>query len=131
MMDLETIRYMSRKRARESAARKVVPLIIEQEDIDGGVENIRGIPNLGDRCPRGWKRVKLDEAFEPNRHAVYMGDNHNFGAYFVDSGWGGDDGIAMSVNTLLKRLKAGYGYAIVEEGEFQVKVGVFQKKATE
>ena len=126
MMDLATIHYLSQKQARESAARRIVPMIIEEEDLNDH-NSIRGIPNLGDRCPRGWKRIKLTEEFEPARYGVYMGDNRGYGAYFVDKGFGGDSGPAMSPDAFLARLKAGYGYAIVEEGEFQLKVGVFKK----
>ncbi len=38
---------------------------------------------------------------------------------------------ALSVNQFLKKLKVGHGYALIEEGEFQVYVGEFVKNGWE
>lgn len=128
MLDGATIRALSRRAARRSAQERLVPTIIwpgDAEDL-GGLK----IPFIGDRCPRGWKRVRLDEGFEPGRRGVYLGDNRGYGAYFVDSsGLGGTGEAALAIGEFAERLKVGYGYAVVEAGEFQVKVGVYQKIA--
>lgn len=125
MMGLETIKRMSREAAQRAASEGLKPLIIEAEDLDGDViEMIRGIPDLGTHLPDGWKRVKLER-----EHGVYMGDNQGFGAFFVDaSGFGRPGEPALTLREFIERLKPGLAYAIVEAGQFQVKIGVFEKK---
>lgn len=127
MMDTATIRAMSRKAARESAARKVQPMVLEQEDIDdakSGVKSlVNGIPFIGERCPRGWRYVKLDDG-----HGVCMGYCSGNGAYFVDaSGWGSAGDPALTFDEFVEKIKPGLGYAIVEAGQFQVAIAVYEK----
>jgi len=51
--------------------------------------------------------------------------------YFVDStGSGEDDEGAMSTRQLIAKLKVGYAYAIVEQGQFQLVVGEYKLKRT-
>jgi len=120
-MDYETIKYLSRKAARESARERREPRVFTAEQI--AARDVR-IPNLGDRCPRNWVRVSLEA--EADDHGVYMGDNRGKGAYFVDkSGCGAPGEPAMTLDEFFTRMKPGLGYAMVEEGQFQVKVGVF------
>jgi hypothetical protein len=88
---------MSRKAARDSAARGVTPLLFEAEDLadDATVrEHSRGIPFIGDRIPRGWKHIKA-------------GDVPAFA---------------------IREAGAGYAYAIVEAGQFQVVIAIFKSK---
>jgi hypothetical protein len=72
-------------------------------------------PNLGSYVPKGWAEVDR---------------------LFCDkSGWGREDEPALTIAGLKRKLTehvaAGnrYGYAIVEEGTFQVYIGVFEKNA--
>lgn len=51
--------------------------------------------------------------------------------YFVDnSGFGTEVEPALTASQFLKHVKQGYGYAIIDCGQFQVYVGEFKKKAT-
>jgi hypothetical protein len=71
-------------------------------------ENLIGIPSLGDYRPRGWKLVKT---------------------LFVDSsGFGAPDEPALTIDQFYSKVKAGFGYAVIEAGQFQVYVGVFERK---
>lgn len=64
-------------------------------------------PNFGTYEPEGWEEV--------NR-------------YFVDkTGWGTENEPALTVPAFIHKIKVGKGYAIVEEGEFQVYIGEFAK----
>jgi len=64
-------------------------------------------PNIGDFRPKGWELTE---------------------SYFVDSsGFGSDNEPALTVRQFLKKLQDGFGYAIIEEGQFQVYVGEFKK----
>ena len=45
------------------------------------------------------------------------------------SGFGASDEPALSFGQFKKILKVGFGYAIIEEGQFQVYVGEFTKVA--
>ncbi len=52
--------------------------------------------------------------------------------FFVDSsGWGQDDESALTINQFLKKVKAGRYYAIIEAGQFQVRVGEYVLKGEE
>jgi hypothetical protein len=110
MMSLATIKELSRKAARQAAREHLIPLMVQAEDLDHIEIYIRHIPNLGTYAPEGY--VKVDE-------------------YFVDkTGLGYEDEPAMTFGAFCKRLKEngpGYGYAITEEGQFQIYVGVYQK----
>jgi len=137
MMSLETIDAMSRKAARDSARDGRVPLIVWQEDIDAIREgrNARngGIPFIGSRCPRGWKRVRLSDIDEKVTsrdwsHGVTSGGNHGYGSYFVDSsGWGSGGEAALTIGEFADRMIPGYGYAVEFAGQFQVNVAVYKK----
>jgi len=67
------------------------------------------IPNFGDyRATRyGWKMTKV---------------------YFVDSsGFGAEDEPALTFPQFVRQAKVGKGYAIIETGQFQVRIGEFTK----
>ena len=112
MMSPETIRAVSRKAARESARNKVVPLLVEREDMDERLgEYIRGLPFIGYRTPRGYK--KLD-------------------TYFVDnSGFGREGEPALTFGEFCEAVRKngpGCSYAILEAGQFQVVIGLFSQR---
>jgi hypothetical protein len=104
MMDLQTIRKLSREQAARASRKHARPYLFEEED--------RGhfppfpFPNIGDYRPKGWELL--------NR-------------YFVDKLGFDDDGRAMTHRQLIHALVAGLGYAIIEEGEFQLVVGEFKQ----
>ena len=64
-----------------------------------------------------------------------IGDNIPLGyeltdTFFVDnSGWGADGELALTFEQFLKKVKAGYFYAIKEAGQFQVYISEFKKIA--
>jgi hypothetical protein len=91
---------------------------------DGDFSVFRSIPHLGGLLPRGWRRVRLEAG-----HGVYSGDNKGFGAFMVDSsGLGSPGEAALTIEEFANRLTPGVGYAIVEAGQFQVKIGAFERK---
>jgi hypothetical protein len=105
MMDLKTIRDLSRKQAAKAARLHKKPYLFEEED--RGSFPPFPFPNIGDYRPKGWELTD---------------------SYFVDkTGMGYDDEPAMPIERLIKKLKAGYGYAIIEEGEFQLYIGEFKQ----
>ena len=123
MMDLQTIHELSLETAAVAAEAAKAPLIITREDIELGDEAIRRVPSLGNYLPHDWKRVRIEDA-----RGVYADDNDGFGAYFVDaSGWGRPDEAALQLSELVNIIEPGFGYAIVEEGQFQVKIGKFAR----
>ena len=67
------------------------------------------IPDIGENRPKGWE---LEEEL------------------FVDnSGWGREGEPALTLDQFTRKIKAGYGYATIGHGQFQVWVGVFKKIA--
>lgn len=113
MMSLSEINRMSDEAASEAARDGKVPYVPFGED---EIENYPPFPfpNLGKYTPRGWKLVDT---------------------LFCDSsGFGGDNEPALSPKQLVAKLVAfdrngkEYGYGIVEAGQFQVRLGVFQRR---
>jgi hypothetical protein len=113
MMSLESIKQISRESGKKAAQRGLFPYVPIHED------EIRTyppfpFPNLGSHRPKGWKLV--DELF-------------------VDSsGWGAGDEPALSVRQLVAKLlelqasDKTYGYGIIETGQFQLYLGVFERR---
>lgn len=115
MMSLSSIRHLSDEAAKQARKSKVVPLILgDAADVDHlGAPGYR-IPNLGSHVPKGWKM--LDH---------WMCDA---------SGVGADWEPALTQAQLKTKIKGLisegklYGYAVVEQGSFQVVLGVFEKQ---
>ena len=103
MMDLNTIHALSREAAAEAAAEGKVPFVIDEQDLEDMPPF--PFPALGTYVPAGWEKIN---------------------EYFVDSsGMGADDEASLSIRQFLKTLTVGRGYAITEEGQFQVYVGEY------
>ena len=107
MMSSDTIEYYRRQAGREAKRKGKEPFLIEsQEQIDSFPPF--PFPNLGSHRPDGWEMT-------PD-------------TLFCDkTGWGGEDEPALTAEQLKQHLKVGKGYAIVEEGEFQCRIGEFSR----
>ncbi len=115
MMDLQTINSMNAEATRRAKTKKFLPLVLgEQEDVDHLGEPGYVIPNLGDHCPAGCKMLE-----------TWLCDY---------SGFGSDNELALTLRQLKDRMKScirdgkTYGYGIVECGQFQLHLGVFERK---
>lgn len=110
MMDLATINALSRDAARKARRAKAQPFVFTPEQVyafRGGDRRGIRIPNLGDHRPKGWKLVAR---------------------LFVDkSGWGAEGEAAMTQRQFAERVQPGFGYGMIEEGEFQCYVGEFTR----
>jgi hypothetical protein len=111
MMSLSVIRILAREQAKRAARAKLLPLVVEGEDMPDDerlATYLRHIPNIGTYRPKGWR----------------LADR-----LFVDkTGYGREDEPALTFGQFLRtarRAGPGNGYAIIEEGEFQVYVGRF------
>ena len=108
MMSLSTIREISAKAARKAAREHKTPLLVELDDMDNLYEHLRAMPFIGDYVPKGFVKV---------------------GEFFVDAtGFGSPGEPALTQQEFLRRVKVGHGYAITEQGQFQVYVGEYQRK---
>lgn len=135
MLSYDQIRDFQAAAAAAAAKTKMQPYLAEADDV-GNVDRIRYIPSIGDYLPSGWRRVEPSE-IGPNRSRPVAGTvGHNSGVpgdrevskYFVDSsGFGSPGEPALTVQEFADLIRPGYGYAIVEEGQFQVGIGVFKK----
>jgi hypothetical protein len=106
MMSLEAIKDESRRQARRAARLHKRPYIYEEDD--KGKFPPFPFPNIGDYRPKGYRLVNQ---------------------YFVDkTGWGTSSEPALTLDQLLEVLRPGMGYAIIEEGEFQLYIGEFEVK---
>jgi hypothetical protein len=106
MMALSAIKAESAKAARKAAHLNLQPLLVEKDDLCNIPEHISNIPNMGLYIPPGWEKVN---------------------EYFVDKAKTGRLGEpAMTFNEFCHVVKPGHGYALIEEGQFQVYVGEFR-----
>ena len=112
MLGLTGIMAMSRKAGLESAKKNKHPFVIEDQDRERNFMNYPQygrrfpfckFPNLGDYVPEGWK---LDSYFQMDKT-------------------GQGDGFSLGIDESKPKLIVGHGYAIIEEGEFQVVIGDF------
>jgi len=146
MMDLETIKHLNKKAGRHAKKNGIQPLTFTSEDMNSLSENnikpIRSMPDVGDSVPSGWKRFNLGKIKDQFRYEykIYKDDAKGFGAFFVDQGMGSENEPAMTVKQFINSLSQLWnnpnipnnkklGYGIVETGQFQVKIGVFQEVA--
>ena len=141
-MDLATLNYVNRQAARRSATAKRVPLILDQADLDAlksGADRMPsgGLPYIGNRAPKGWCHVQLETWF-PGPRSDYNGESREhrgvylegfgYGAFFVDkSGFGTRGEPALTLQEFGALARPGFGYGVVEDGQFQCHVGVFEK----
>src|SRR5438045_2761413 len=115
MMSLDVIVALNEEIAAEAAQNDLVPFVPD------GPESVDRwppfpIPNIGYHKPDGWKRTDQE--------------------WFVDkSGFGRPGEPALTVEQLKRELRSyiarhpGHGFAITEEGEFQLYISAFRPKA--
>lgn len=133
------IHELQAKAARDAARRGRKPFVIFNEaEVDGYGARPGGafpFPFIGTHVPKGWRPlpsdggVKIDHLWRPDTGLAYL---------FADAtGWGRDGELALSVRQLREVLKGAVrsaakarktiGFAVVEVGQFQVVIGVFEK----
>ena len=133
MFSGQAIRDLQNEAAARAARLHKEPLVIwDRDSIEG---DIRRIPNLGDYEPDGWELIDLtDDGWNDELRLSKC----RYDSLFVDKGGWGDcgepaltfDELIPTVGYLIqigddKGLKL--GFAIVEEGQFQIHVGVYKK----
>jgi len=105
---LEMIEQMNRKSSKKARKDKKEPFLITSEDQILTMPPFP-FPDLGRHVPKGWKDT---------------GDR-----LFCDSfGIGDPDEPALTVTQLKAVLEVGKAYAIVEQGQFQLYLGIFEKE---
>jgi hypothetical protein len=115
--------------ARKAARQNLKPFFFwPAAFLENAEKQLGKIPFLGTYLPKDFERVRLTPEFDPQRHGIYEGDNNGFGAYFVDTGFGGRGEPPLTIEEFLERIRFDVAYGLVEAGEFQVKIGVFRKK---
>ena len=103
MYSLNEIIALNDETSVKADEQKLQPYVAECD----GDEGVFKYPNFGYYRPQGWKEV---------------------GTYFVDnSGFGGDGEPALTAEKFQASVKEGYGYAVTEEGQFQVHITEFKK----
>jgi hypothetical protein len=104
MRNIDELRAENDEHYRTAKKAKAQPYIAKRD----GDEGVFKMPHLGCYLPKGWE---LSEKF------------------FVDgSGWGREGEPALTAGQFLRKVKAGYGYALAEAGQFQVHVNEFKRE---
>jgi hypothetical protein len=114
MMSLAVIQQLSDAQARKAARVKRRPYVpFDVEEVDR-METFP-FPNIGSYKPAGWRKVA---------------------DWFVDkTGWGAEDEPALTLNQFRAAVREwvekhpGDGFAITEEGQFQIYVSAFRKRS--
>jgi hypothetical protein len=140
MYDLETIKEMNKEAGGNAKVNGINPLVFNEEAMNlllhcNNIEPIRSMPDLGDNVPEGWKRFNLGKIKEDFTYSykIHKDDANGKGAFFVDQGYGADDEPAMTISQFIKSLSELWnknkrlGYGMVETGQFQTKIGVFEE----
>jgi hypothetical protein len=113
MLSLSAIQNLSDEAAQRAAEENREPYVFwDKDEVD---RSVRSIPNLGSHVPKGWSE---------------FGD-----ALFVDkSGMGADNEPALSLDQFKQEVKSiidsherDIGFAIVEEGQFQIYIQPFTR----
>lgn len=122
MFSPEYIRSLQDEAARKAASENLTPYAPTRDEIDAMPPF--PFPFVGNYVADGWEPVKGD-------HEGEVWDGTNQEAWFVDtSGFGAPDEPALTVDQLKDRLREnvgkGYGYALIEIGQFQGYLGVFK-----
>jgi hypothetical protein len=127
MMSTEAIQDVQAQAAARASAQGMVPFTVWPEDLERPARELAGyIPFIGDYLPPGYERVNLED--ERGAHGLYMGDNQGYGAWMVDaSGMGAPGEPALTVDEWRDVVRPGLAYAVVEAGQFQVKIGAFRR----
>lgn len=103
MFSLATIVDMNKTAGNKAKYHGKRPTIAKE---DG--QRLQHIPSLGDYRPKGWTLID---------------------ALFVDSsGFGDSSEPALTIDQFYNKVKAGFGYAVIEAGQFQVYIGVFERR---
>ena len=130
MRSLEVIKAMSREAAARACREGAQPFTFDVHDVKdlqtGDRAPLQAIPNVGEYLAPFYVRVRVGDV-DHEEHGVFSGDADGYGAYFVDSsGFGGEGDSALSIEQFMQRVQPGYAYAIVEQGQFQIKIGMFR-----
>lgn len=106
MMGLETIKALNEEKARECQEKGILPLQIFDD-----FEAVKKIPHIGDFRPESFEKVN---------------------EFFVDSSDLGQSGEAsLTFNEFCDKITFGRYYAIIEAGQFQVRIAEFIMKGGE
>lgn len=125
MMSLQQIESESRRAARRSAKEGRGPLIIEPSDLTNLEQAVRGIPFLGTRTPKGFKKLST------HKLPIAGYTSYPYEELFVDtSGFGSENKPALSQKRFIEavgQLVKSYGaiaLSLSECGQFQGHVRV-------
>lgn len=124
MMSAEYMHSLKVAAQRKSEREGVTPAMLLPAHKEGKLKP--SIPFIGERTwKRDWVEVNLDKLL-PNVPAYERCDFRNSNIFFVDSsGWGDENEGALTLRAFLAMAPAGFGYAVVWAGQFQVCVRAF------
>jgi hypothetical protein len=119
MMSADYLASLKRDAERASRRNHVLPVILTLGMKEGRVQP--AIPFIGERTwKKDWVEVDLKKLL-PEIDPFKRGDALDTNIFFVDSsGFGSDGELAMTMRAFLAMAPAGFGYAVVESGHFQV-----------
>ena len=117
-----TLEDINRKAERESQRGGKKPVILwpmdeERPTLDTLEKEKRGIPYIGERCPRGWRLVK---DYDRDEDGCY--NKEFFVGMYSEKG----DGISLGLADFLEKIVQGRGYGMREHGQLQCYIRDFE-----
>ena len=123
MMSADYMDQLKRDAAKSAKRESKQPELLLLAHKEGRIEP--RIPSLGEFVPKGWVEADLHKLL-PEVSEYQRGDARGANIFFVDSsGFGAEGELALTVRQFLQMAPAGFGYAVVEVGQFQVCVKAF------
>ena len=124
MMSAEYMHSLKVAAQRRSRREGLAPAMLLPAHKEGKLKP--SIPFIGERTwKRDWVEADLDRLL-PDVTAGNRCDFRHSNIFFVDSsGWGREDEGALTLRAFLAMAPVGFGYAVVEAGQFQVCVRAY------
>jgi hypothetical protein len=142
MMSAQQMNRMADEACRRSRREGILPNVFTAEELEDPVKlaaHAKRIPFIGTRRPRGFKLLNASGLigehgtvpFGDSEGALRRHEAHHY--IEVDSsGFGQPGELALTgaeFFAAIRKIGPGKAYAIVEAGQFQVVVGVFERRA--
>ena len=129
MMSLREINRITDEMAAKAERRNTRPKVF---GAFADPSTVRGIPFIGTYRAPGWVTASIEELTTPSDvpYSRVANTNATEPYLMVDkSGWGGSNEPALTIGELCSLIRANptLGWAVVEEGQFQVVVAAFRR----
>lgn len=136
MMSSQQVNQLADEAARRAKREGKKPIVFTAEELNDEVKlaaHVRRIPFVGTYRPAGYKLIPASSLDFPRKDCVCVpwgGDEAERYVQVDSSGWGSPNEPALTATQFYDAIRAigpGRAYAIVEAGQFQCVIGIFER----